>query len=84
MKIVLRVDRGALRRWHLDLAERLAKRPGAEIGFRLEEGAPAASKPAAALFQFETLLFALAQGRPAANGFGRRRCAASPAAKRPT
>jgi hypothetical protein len=62
MKIVLRVDRGALRRWHLALAARLAKRPGAEVGFRLEADAPAASKSAAALFQFETLLFALARG----------------------
>jgi hypothetical protein len=62
MRIDLRVDRGSLRRWHLALADRLARRRGAEIGFRLEAGQESGSKWAAALFQFETLLFALPRG----------------------
>src|SRR6185437_8834352 len=66
MKIDLRVDRGALRRWHLDLAERLARRPGAEVGIRLAEGG-GRFKSAAALFQIETLLFGLGRGGPGAS-----------------
>jgi hypothetical protein len=62
MKIVLRVDRGSLRRWHLHLAERLAKRNGVAVGFRLEAGAPVAPMSADALFQIETLLFGLGTG----------------------
>ncbi|MDE3177535.1 MAG: formyl transferase [Pseudomonadota bacterium] len=58
MKIDLRVDRGSLRRWHQELAQRLTNRGGCEVGFRLEEGAGAA-KAAGALFQIETLLFGL-------------------------
>jgi hypothetical protein len=61
MKIDLRVDLGSLRRWHLELATRLARRSGAEIGFRLETGSVGGGKASAALFQFETLLFGLAR-----------------------
>ena len=64
MKIELRVDRGSLRRWHLALAQRLAERPGAEIGFRLEAG-EGGSRAVSALFQIETLLFGLGRGGPA-------------------
>jgi hypothetical protein len=62
MRIELRVERGSLRRWHLTLAERLAKRPGAEVGFRLETGACENAKSTAALFQIETVLFGLGRG----------------------
>ncbi len=65
MKIDLRVDRGALRRWHLSLAERLGRRPGAQVGFRWAEGAGGSFKMAEALFQIETLLFGLGRGGPA-------------------
>src|SRR5579863_9787354 len=64
MKIDLRVDRGSLRRWHLDLAQRLARRSGAESGFRLETATGVGSKAAAALFQVETLLFGLGRDGP--------------------
>ena len=62
MKIELRVDRASLRRWHLSLAQRLARRPGAEIGFQLADGAALATS---ALFQIETLLFGLGRHGPA-------------------
>ena len=64
MKIDLRVDRGSLRRWHLELAERLAKRAGVQVGFRLEAGARVGPKSAELLFQIETLLFGLGRGGP--------------------
>ena len=59
MKIDLRVDRDSLRRWHLLLAQRLGKRDGATIGFRLEAGEPQPSKAGELLFQIETRLFGL-------------------------
>ncbi len=61
MKIDLRVDRASLRRWHLELAERLANRGGCEVGFRFEEGA-GASLATETLFQIETLMFGLSRG----------------------
>jgi hypothetical protein len=60
MRVDLRVDRGSLRRWHLALAERLQRRPGAEIGFRVVERPR--FKPAEVLFRVETLLFGLERG----------------------
>ena len=62
MNIVLRLDGGALRRWHLSLAERLARRAGARIGVRFVEGPVAALREAQQVFQIETLLFGLARG----------------------
>ncbi len=59
MKIVLRVDQASLRRWHLQLAERLTNRTSAGVGFRLEAGSAAPAKSADRLFQIETLLFGL-------------------------
>ena len=64
MNLVLRLDAGALRQWHVALAERLARRPGLQVGVRLVEG-PAAPGGVEALFRFETLLFALGRGGPA-------------------
>ena len=64
MNIVLRLDAGALRSWHLALAQRLAQRAGATVGVRLVEG-NAAGRGVEALFQFETLLFGLGRAGPA-------------------
>ena len=64
MNIVLRLDAGALRNWHLALAERLARRAGAQVGVRLVEARPGASG-VDALFRFETFLFQLGRGGPA-------------------
>ena len=80
MKIVLRVDRGALRRWHLALAERLAKRTGAEIGFRLEAGAPAAPSRPRRCFRLRHCCSGLARGG-LASGCARKRSAGSPTAR---
>jgi hypothetical protein len=62
MRIDLRVERGALRRWLLDLAERLARRPGAEIGFAFADEPGATSRAAERVFQIETMLFGLERG----------------------
>src|SRR5947209_2342615 len=62
MKIVLRVERASLRRWHLHLAERLGRREGVQVGFRLTAGAPPAPRAAHGLFQIEALLFGLKTG----------------------
>ena len=62
MNIVLRLDASDLRRWHLALAERLARRAGARIGVRLVEGAVVPLKSAELLFQIETWLFGLGRG----------------------
>ena len=61
MKIDLRVDRASLRRWHLELAQRLENRMGCEVGFRFEAGA-GPSLATDALFQVETLMFGLPRG----------------------
>ena len=61
MQIDLRIDRASLRRWHLELAERLENRGGCEVGFRFEEGA-GASLATDALLQIETLMFGLPRG----------------------
>jgi hypothetical protein len=65
MKIVLRVDRNALRRWHLMLAERLAGRDGVRVGFDLAAGAAPPPRGLDALFQIETWLFGLGSGASA-------------------
>jgi hypothetical protein len=62
MNIVLALDSSDLRRWHLALAEKLAKREGARIGVRFVE---TGAKPLGAtdrLFQIETWLFGLGRG----------------------
>ena len=60
MTILLRVDRRGVRVWHLELAQRLARR-GA-VGFRLEAGEPQTPGAAGAVFQIETILFGLGRG----------------------
>jgi len=62
MKIVLRVDRRSLRRWHLTLAERLARRNGISIGFRLAGDGAATQRGMDGLFQIETWLYSLGSG----------------------
>jgi len=62
MNIVLRLDASHLRRWHLALAERLARRAGARIGVRFVESDAAPLRMAERLFQIETWLFGLARG----------------------
>jgi hypothetical protein len=64
MNLVLRLDAGALRNWHLALAERLAQRAGARVGVRFAEP-QALARGVEALFRFETLLFGLGRGGPA-------------------
>ncbi len=58
MRIRVRLAAGALRRWHLALLQRLAKRPGVEVNAELCEAAPA-SDAVEALFRLETWLFSL-------------------------
>src|SRR5579875_3903068 len=61
MRIDLILERRALRRWHVALAERLARSQRAEIGIALVSGTERGDG-ADALFQFETWLFGLARG----------------------
>lgn len=62
MKLTLRFDPNHLRRWHLRLAERLARRADTQVGVVWHAGGEALPSVVALLFMLERLIYGLAPG----------------------
>lgn len=62
MKLTLRLDPNRLRRWHLRLAERLARRPDTRVGVEWSAGAEPLPGAVALLFSLERLIYGLSPG----------------------
>ena len=62
MKLTLRLDPNRLRRWHLRLAERLARRRDTQVGVEWGAGAEPLPGAVALLFSLERLIYGLPPG----------------------
>ncbi|MPV36583.1 glucosamine inositolphosphorylceramide transferase family protein [Georgenia subflava] len=68
MRLAVRLDRRAVRDWHLELVSALAARPDLAVGVRWREGPPPASAEVERLFALERVLHGLPRGRSATVG----------------
>src|ERR1043165_1872612 len=62
MKLTLRLDPKRLRRWHVGLAERLARRAGTQVSVEWHESGEPLPGAVALLFMLERLIYGLSPG----------------------
>ncbi|QDB80175.1 formyl transferase [Georgenia sp. 311] len=65
MRVAVRLDRRALRRWHLEVVSALAGRPDLEVGVRWSTGSRPPAPEVDRLFALERILHGLPAGRSA-------------------
>src|SRR5262249_48938027 len=70
MKVTLRLDPSRLRRWHVRLAERLARRAGTQVGIAWSAGAAPLPGTIELLMTLERLIYRLPPGDEAAASKG--------------